>query len=698
MARFVPEDSLSNMLTKYFLFALALLFALAPVTNAQENDNAEMWIDSPDQGTKVGQTVDVSGWAFDRTAGTNAGPGVDLVRAYAGLECEGEILAETSEFTSRADVLSAYGLDASYTNSGFRLTIENVPEGTFTFIVCVRSSVTHEVETQRIRTVTTFDEVPTRTWLDLDFPKDHAYLRQVWLHGWAIDTVAGNGNGPGVDLVRMYKGDSCAGEVLGEDTNLPWYPNNVGRSFDYLDESYHNRTYTIALLDPKPGNLTFTVCARSAVTGEFEASITRTIHVYSISWKRILALIVAIASIPVIVYKLGLLTRTFAMFFVAAELTMGIFWVAFYPGVMTLDGYFQWLQLLGHIPLENSHPYPQTLWMEALNLGTEYFAITSFVQMMLSATLFAGLATWLLRQGVQRWIVIAGYIILLLLPSTGFYSITMWKDITAAQFMLAFTVGWLMITIDGVKLNLWGVIGMGLFAGVTFMLGVSRHNHLPLLLIVPVMLWILTQIRWQLKLVYTTMLVFLVIAMIIPLQTNRVISTQVSTPEGVVSNTLDGALKGQLDGVITRYLRSMSIILYDSKLLYSDSYRDYVPIDPIVPGLRGPLTRLMSWSAKAPVRYIFWNHVPALLMVFAMGFVGLWRRNRSLIGLFLVYGALLGTVFILSQRFQNWRYVYFLNYFEFFSIPILLVCWQHSAPTTEMDEEPTALRSGEAAQ
>lgn len=690
------------MLGKVFALYIAVLQIVlyAPVVQGQASfvPNPQMWIEAPLQGAQVEQSFEVSGWVFDAGAGQGNGPGINMVRAYSGTTCEGEILAETKSFRPRADVMNAFGLDDTYTNTGFRMTIENIPDGVFTFSVCAFSAVTNASVIQRVQTVSTTGEALTQAHLEVTFPSTDDRIRQVWIHGWAVDPLAGNLAGPGIDLVRVYKGESCEGEVLGEDSFLPWYPTGAGAAYPYLDGSYANRAYTVSLFYPSPGDLTFTICARSTVTGEFEASETRTIYVHPVSWKRVLALLFAVALVPVGLWKLGLLSRLFAAFFIVAELVMGVYWLAFYPGVMTLDGYFQWLQLLGRVHLENSHPYVHTLWMEALNMGTEFFAVTSFMQMTLSALLFAAFAAWLIRHAAPRWIVILGYAILLLLPSTGFYSISMWKDITAAQFVFAFTLGWLMLTIDGVKLSWWGVLGMGLFAGMTFMASVTRHNHLPLLVIAPVLVWVLTQIQWRLKLVYTGVLALLVVAMVIPLRNGTVISTRVSTPEGVVNNTLNSAFSNQFGEIISRYMRGMSFVLYDSRLMYSDPNREYVSVDPIIPALRNPLTRLMAWSDDPPVRYILWNHVPALLMVVVTGMVGLWRRNRSLIGLFLVYGALMGTILILSQRFQNWRYAYFLNYFEFFSVPIVLVCMKYLPEKQKLHRNGLANYPAEAAQ
>ena len=98
------------------------------------------------------------------------------------------------------------------------------------------------------------------------------------ISGWALDTGGGEGVGTGVDQVQVFEGSVCSGKLLGE-TNAFYLRSDVMRHFD-LDSSYQNGGFGVIIADVDPGALTYTVCARSALTGQPQKS-TRTVTVGS---------------------------------------------------------------------------------------------------------------------------------------------------------------------------------------------------------------------------------------------------------------------------------------------------------------------------------------------------------------------------------------------------------------------------------
>jgi hypothetical protein len=82
----------------------------------------------------------VSGWALD--IGAPDATGVDHVRVVAGTSCDGTVLATAPLKVSRPDVVAMLGLDAGFLQSGYRVTLRDVPVGEFTYQVCAYQTAT----------------------------------------------------------------------------------------------------------------------------------------------------------------------------------------------------------------------------------------------------------------------------------------------------------------------------------------------------------------------------------------------------------------------------------------------------------------------------------------------------------------------------------------------------------------------------
>src|SRR5262245_46307358 len=77
--------------------------------------------------------------------------------------------------------------------------------------------------------------------------------------GWAADTAAGFQKGPGIDLIRLYQGETCDGNVLGAD--VPHLMRTDVSETLRLDSSYAYSGFRIVAPGTLSGRITFTVCA-----------------------------------------------------------------------------------------------------------------------------------------------------------------------------------------------------------------------------------------------------------------------------------------------------------------------------------------------------------------------------------------------------------------------------------------------------
>ncbi|MCL1851858.1 MAG: DUF6020 family protein [Peptococcaceae bacterium] len=158
------------------------------------------------------------------------------------------------------------------------------------------------------------------------------------------------------------------------------------------------------------------------------------------------------------------------------------FFIMYYPGILTFDSMSQIHQIMGHIPMNASHPILHTFIISIfvkigdglgnMNIAVALFSIT---QMLLMSCIFAFSVVYVMKKGMHRVFVIGLLAYFSLFPVHGMYSITMWKDVLFGGVMLLFTICCIeMLTnADGFLGNRWC---LGLFALATLGIMLMRNN------------------------------------------------------------------------------------------------------------------------------------------------------------------------------------------------------------------------------
>lgn len=113
-------------------------------------------------------------------------------------------------------------------------------------------------------------------------------------------------------------------------------------------------------------------------------------------------------------------------------------WAAFYPGLMSFDSVtYVWQVTSGHWRADHSVLYDALVWLSLKATGD--LAALTLLQAVGSAALLAGLATALRDVGVPgRWAACAA-VAVAVLPATGTFVVTVWKDVPFALCALAAT-------------------------------------------------------------------------------------------------------------------------------------------------------------------------------------------------------------------------------------------------------------------
>ncbi len=115
-------------------------------------------------------------------------------------------------------------------------------------------------------------------------------------------------------------------------------------------------------------------------------------------------------------------------FFLIEFVALMLWWLAFYPGVMSPDSIDQWYQS-GTMDLNNWHPYIHTLLIAALRLLWDTPAVVSLFQVLATAFLLASIFNYFWRNGLNRCVLAIFFFLSVTSLPIGIYSVTLWKDV-----------------------------------------------------------------------------------------------------------------------------------------------------------------------------------------------------------------------------------------------------------------------------
>jgi hypothetical protein len=172
-----------------------------------------------------------------------------------------------NSFFPRGDIGSLLG--ASFTNSGFSLTVAGLPAGTYTLALYPHSSVSNDFSAPHTISVTIASAQPL---MSLDSPTNGAVLPTTFaIAGWAIDKFAYNGTG--VDAVHVWAFPSTGGQIFVGSADLGGSRPDVAGLFG---GQYYGAGFSLLGSLP-PGSYTLVVFMHDALTGTF--SLSRSVSV-----------------------------------------------------------------------------------------------------------------------------------------------------------------------------------------------------------------------------------------------------------------------------------------------------------------------------------------------------------------------------------------------------------------------------------
>jgi hypothetical protein len=166
-------------------------------------------VDTPGSNQTITPPFNIVGWAID-TRSTN-GPGIDVLHAWAVPTNGGAatFVGVIAVGDYRPDVGQAYG--AQFTQSGFGVTMANIPPGAYTLVLYPHSTVTGAFEYDKVKTLNINIVGGALTMIDTPVWGQTFGNGGVGMHisGWALDLA--NPSFDGVDTVHIWAINASTG-------------------------------------------------------------------------------------------------------------------------------------------------------------------------------------------------------------------------------------------------------------------------------------------------------------------------------------------------------------------------------------------------------------------------------------------------------------------------------------------------------
>jgi hypothetical protein len=222
----------------------------------------QIFIDSPTDQIQVGTGFVVYGWAIDLDAPEGEGPGIAAVFIVPGSGCEEAPLIDSELTIERQDVQEFWQRDDSFLLNGFRIILlTDVPAGPFEFSLCALSAVDGSL-VPATRVVTMMRGLV----VSIDAPAEGATVaRDFEVVGTALDFDADRGNGPGVDAVQIFTGETCDGTPIAEGEVDRESPSLQARA--NMDNSFTNAGFAIPVT-LSAGAQTIAICTHGIASDE----------------------------------------------------------------------------------------------------------------------------------------------------------------------------------------------------------------------------------------------------------------------------------------------------------------------------------------------------------------------------------------------------------------------------------------------
>ena len=377
----------------------------------------------------------------------------------------------------------------------------------------------------------------------------------------------------------------------------------------------------------------------------------------------------------------------------------GVWLVAFWPGVMSVDSLKVWQAAMLPDVYLNDHPVLNVFLYKYLYQLWGNPAVVAVAQVILMALLFSWFGFWLYRKGVSKKIILPWFLFGVCAVPVGCYNVMLWKDIPFA-LLVVFWACTLVKLYRGRQDGslLWTgqkIVALFLLA---LALGLIRHNGIVYLVILPVMFCLLRLVPIKKALIVLSIFISTGIIGLTVLQYSKrasgleFIVQQIQNYAGDVSGRDAFKDSGR---VVREYVKVLDFDQTEQKwdkfhyyfndryaywfLLHSGWWQLYPYKKETIefPWLRQTILKVYDKSYQKPYVWLAWNPVWLLALLPVVTILFWWFPHTAVLGVVLLGGALP----LVYLRIFNWRYYYFLYLGLLFILPLISLDLTHKKPT-----------------
>jgi hypothetical protein len=270
----VQLQQIPPQVTKLTLCGLSTHTGLYEVTASVDIMVQErlLTIEQPEPDSEVSLPFTVSGWGMYLSEEDD----IATVTIHEGNNCENPTIASGALTETREDAATLITSDEHYFDSGFSIELRRVPFDLTRLVVCARDQAGEVIIQEAVSVQLNIPDI----LFDLKLPNEDAdedtetestIYDSFTVEGWAVDTRAEAENGTGISEVSIFRSENCDENRQVTTLSFSTTPEVRDIMDDYgLDTSFHASHFSLPLTRLISGELVFTACARSTVTGNYE--------------------------------------------------------------------------------------------------------------------------------------------------------------------------------------------------------------------------------------------------------------------------------------------------------------------------------------------------------------------------------------------------------------------------------------------
>lgn len=176
--------------------------------------------------------------------------------------------------------------------------------------------------------------------------------------------------------------------------------------------------------------------------------------------------------------------------FLLLVVVWGIYWLAYYPGLLSDDSANQWSQLYGTLPLSEWHPLIHTFLIKLFSINGRFPALFLAIQVLFGSMVVSIILARGYQLGLSAPMIYLIGLFYAFYPVNGYYMVTMWKDTPYSIILLV--LFWLVFEIvhsnEQVLKSNWFKI---LFCLTMFSVGTIRKNGMLVIIVLMIVLVLL---------------------------------------------------------------------------------------------------------------------------------------------------------------------------------------------------------------